>query len=527
MRSAAASLLLCGVATAQPVRELPPVTTDLVHVDVVATDGRGRVVRDLVRGDFELYVDGRATAIELFEPPSPGREAAVEHDGRPRLPAATTAARWLVLSLDAGALTPAGRRRVLEGLEDWTLRQVSGGARLLVTVSDGGMRVLEPPSTSYDDVRRVLATAAAAPVRGASRASADQAVRESIRELVLGAEALDMSCADVFHSAQSLVEVRAQQRTSELRAAIDNLAGLVAALATLPGSKALLYLSEGLEQRPALELFHHLREVCPEALHASSPALAGALELYDLSRDWQELAARANAARVTFYPVDAAGLRTASVADVAHEQRRFAPTSSNDRVREANERAAPGILAEATGGVALHSRNRPASALAIVEDSEQARYALGFVPKQDADGRTSSLRVEVRRRGVRLRHRQSFRLADPGDALVRQAWSTLLLGLERRDLDLEIDTRFDADGGLEVVLRAGASLAALPSARVVILHRGRSGIEAREKVITLLASVVVRIEGAQAGDELAVGVRDSATGRVSVRRLGVGERTAP
>ena len=87
-------------------------------------------------------------------------------------------------------------------------------------------------------------------------------------------------------------------------------------------------------------------------MQSRSSELFAAEREFDLSRAFQEVAARANAARVTIYPVNGGGLTTNSVADVSQQaDRRYTPTPNNDRVRAVNVKAGPGILAEETGGV--------------------------------------------------------------------------------------------------------------------------------------------------------------------------------
>src|SRR5262245_973242 len=39
---------------------------ELVEVDAIVTDGRGRPVKDLTRDDFEILEDGRPQALETF-----------------------------------------------------------------------------------------------------------------------------------------------------------------------------------------------------------------------------------------------------------------------------------------------------------------------------------------------------------------------------------------------------------------------------------------------------------------------------
>jgi hypothetical protein len=93
----------------------------------------------------------------------------------------------------------------------------------------------------------------------------------------------------------------------------------------------------------------------------------------DLSRALRELAARANAARVTLYAIDGAGLTTLSSADVSYGDRRFTPSAHNDLVLRTNLRAGPSILADQTGGVAAFDANRPAVALSSFSDELHGR----------------------------------------------------------------------------------------------------------------------------------------------------------
>jgi hypothetical protein len=105
-------------------------------------------------------------------------------------------------------------------------------------------------------------------------------------------------------------------------AALD---ALVGALGALPGPKTVFYVSGGLEQRPGIDLFHQLGEICPAALQSNFSQVLAPMQEYDLSGAFQALAARANASRVRLNTVDAAGIQNLSGADVSHDDRRTCP----------------------------------------------------------------------------------------------------------------------------------------------------------------------------------------------------------
>jgi hypothetical protein len=166
----------------------------------------------------------------------------------------------------------------------------------------------------------------------------------------------------------------------------------------------------------------------------------------DMSAGLKQAAARANAARVTIYPLDAGGLTTSSVSDVSYDSRRYAPTARNDSVREANLRAGPFILAEQTGGSPVFAANAPAAALGRLSQEIRGRYSLGFTPGRDPDGRTHRLHVELKRKGLRVRHRVSYLHAEPGERQLSRTLAALLLGYEDDGLDARIRAEVGAPG---------------------------------------------------------------------------------
>src|ERR1043166_3655701 len=89
-------------------QEVIKVDTDLVPLDVIATDAKGRLVRDLTKSDFKLYEDGVERPIASFN---------IEKiEGAPR-PVA------IVFAIDvSGSMTPEEVDRVSSAMSEFSQR---------------------------------------------------------------------------------------------------------------------------------------------------------------------------------------------------------------------------------------------------------------------------------------------------------------------------------------------------------------------------------------------------------------------
>jgi hypothetical protein len=352
---------------------------------------------------------------------------------------------------------------------------------------------------------------------------------------------------------QNTVRAHADARRQQLQRAFERLTQTVAALGALPGPKALLYLSQGLDQRPGIQLFHQLGDICPEALHRDASSLLAPMTEYDLSAALKALASRANAARVTVHPLDDGGLPTHSLADVTYSDRRYTPSSQTERIREANLRAGEWILAEETGGRPVLNANDPSGALRQLAQESAGGYALGFTPTRDPDGRSHQIRVEVRRKGLHVRHRRSYFHGATAEAVVDRALAALFFGLEEDTLRAVVDATLAPPSELTAAGRVAnvrikvplASLAGTPGPdgpraqlRIVMAVRNPGGSTGRPVNIRVqwvemaLRSpapdgepddvrheFMVEVTLAPEERDIAVLVQDVGSGRVTTRRV--------
>jgi VWFA-related protein len=567
-RQAVLGALLC-VARAMPsAAQVPTIPTEsqIVHVDVIVTTRRGGVVRDLTLRDFVLLEDGREVPITAFQPPAApqlGDSAASPSLGpdRPQGPASRdpSEAETLVVYVDNLNLTLGGRRRLLGGLSPFLAAQLaSGRGRALVLAEDRGLRALTQLTTSAADVARALVEAERPFPGGQLAVQAERTTLDTVKSTIetLPCES-GSDCVCLLPLLQSIVRSHAEERQHQLRATLARLAEVAAILGTLPGPKTLFYLSDGVDQRPAAHLFHQLGDICPEAYQRDFSTLLAPMQEYDLSRALQDLAAHANTARLTIYPLDGAGLQAPSLADVSRVERRYTPSPRTDAVQKANREAGEWILGEETGGYPILNTNNPARALAGVAQELSGRYVLGFTPDRNPDGRAHRIRVELRRKGLRARYRPSYFHGERAAEVVARTLVALVAGIEADTLGALVSarpepTRPESDAGQadQASVRISVPLGRLaavqgeeedaPVARLRIVIAIRTGSdgkasapEVRDKYVDVPIpagapglpagshDVVVSVPVSGDEGEIAVGVQDVASGLATYRRIPV------
>jgi hypothetical protein len=128
---------------------------------------------------------------------------------------------------------------------------------------------------------------------------------------------------------------------------------------------------------------------------------------YDASRDFRDLAHAANANRVSFYTIDAAGLRLQSSFAASNPRTNSVMVDSSFN---SNHQSPLRFLADTTGGQAIVNTNRTLPGLEKVARDFDTYYSLGFSPTHAANGRYHGLQVRVKgRRDLVVRHREGYR----------------------------------------------------------------------------------------------------------------------
>jgi VWFA-related protein len=480
--AALAVLLAIGGAPAtarQPERAAPPPTfgerveVQVVNVEVWVNGRDGRPVGGLGAADFELLVDGEEVPITNFYSQVGGVPAAAPapRDDEPRdaspaaaepsaAPTASAPDRKLhtVVFVDHANLRAANRARVFDHLRTF-LRESLRPADPVSVVSLGDSLVvhsdfLNDPRT----IERILDEVQSISARpGGNDLQRRQLLSDLFEGTAMRSTEARTAPTDEFSSGPQLNFIRAyaQEEYQQAKATLGSLERFVASLGGIPGRKALVYVSEGIPNRPGEELFIAWRERYRDLRHQRITTLDAEyyreVGHFELLEDFRALARRANAAGVTLYAIDAvsdhgADLRSAGLSGgVAQE----ALTILEANVRDPIESAAV-----ATGGLRLQVSPRLAEELQRVADDFGTFYNLGFRPTHGPDGKEHRIEVKLRRAGSgRVRHREHYRLKSADESMGEATMAALLYQAGENPLGVRLTPgkEHTRDDGLQVL----------------------------------------------------------------------------
>jgi VWFA-related protein len=405
---AVSTAVLCTASTRATAQEIDTtkaipiikVGLDLVQIDAVITDERGRPVTDLKPGDFKLTVDGKPVAITnsaFFAATSKvGTEpdgAGVESDpsrGGPR------SMIFLVDDLNMSFRSAYLAKRALTAFaKDWDTKEALLAIR---SVSDESpdVRLSRKPERIDESIRKVRYNIRSNKGASSAPSFAIAASRASAADMAFGlVRPADGGAADFSNPA--LVRANFEQRVYSLLSTVN-------ALRSVPGRKAVVFISEG------FDLQNNDHRLGMLGVDSPFDSLFGDDSVGNALRSIVEVANRAS---VVVYTLDPSGLLAegpgADIAsmpsDAARSSAALARFSAQGTLRE---------LADGTGGLSVYNRNDLKGGLTDVVADQRAYYLIGFEPPAEAFDRKKSkaqfhkIRLKVERPGLRVRTREGF-----------------------------------------------------------------------------------------------------------------------
>ncbi len=360
------------------------VTSELVLVNVVAHDKKGNLVRDLKKGDFTLFEDGKKQEISTFDFENvdelatagaaeatvsgvrgagtvlrSGKQAAPSLDARDR--------RLILLFFDFSAMEPEQIDRSVDAAKKFVSAKMQP-ADLMALVSLATNMHLDLDFT--DDKTKLLGALTAYTsgqgqgFENGSTGSAEGAAETS------GAFSADDTDFNTFSADRKLLALQS----------------LMQALGKLPQKKSLVYFSNGISQTGADN---------QSALRATTAA-----------------AVKAN---VSIYSMDIRGLQAFPPGGEAqsaslHGQSAYSGASVlNDLNGNASSQETLATLSSDTGGKAFFDSNDFGGVFAQVQKDSSAYYVLGFTSNNPLkDGKYRRLKVQVNRPDLKLDFRSGY-----------------------------------------------------------------------------------------------------------------------
>ncbi|MBV8199373.1 MAG: VWA domain-containing protein, partial [Acidobacteria bacterium] len=378
------------------------VTVNVVNVDVYVSDKKGRVT-GLTKNDFELFEDGRPMAITNFLAVQDGKstggaaEAEAEATDRaPKLPPGYAPPPIpedqklrLVVYIDNFNLKPFDRNRVMRDLRIFLDQKLRRGDQVMLVTYDRELHVRQPFTADTGLVNAQLLALEKISAQGVHGESDRREVLKNIEDALSGTQAMDFARG------------YAGAAFNDISFTIDALKNLVTSLAGMTGRKAVVYVSDGLPMIVGEDVFYAVQNKFPGTSIISENGE------FDTSRRFDELTSQANANRVTFYTIDAGGLRTYS--STTAENATAGQGVYIDSINISNLQASLQLMAEKTGGTYVINANNVGPHLDKIAEDFNTFYSLGYTPPHLGDGRFHKITVKVKRKGVTARFREGYR----------------------------------------------------------------------------------------------------------------------
>jgi VWFA-related protein len=365
------------------------INTQLVQVDVVVTDKKGKHIEDLTEADFELLVDGKKQSLSHFThislPPVKRELASKKKPDTPVAPesmptrqiAPSEVRRTLAFIVDDLGLSFTSTERVRETLRKFVAEQMQEGDLIAIIRTGNGLGMLEQFTSDkrllYSAIERLTFNPLSrnmTPTFGMTNSD-----ESTLTEDEAAQQAAAQADADEFYESNF---------TSGTMGAINF---VVRGLRDLPGRKSVILLSDGFR-------------IYSKNTNDNTTEL--------ILQQLRNLTEQANRSSVVVYAMDAKGLQ--ALFPGADTGGRMTESTLTDAATQAQETLdGPSFLALQTGGFVVTNTNDLNIGIQEAIYDQQSYYLLGFDPEDKTfDRRYHKIKVTVNRPGLRVRTRSGF-----------------------------------------------------------------------------------------------------------------------
>jgi len=425
------------------------VDTEVVLLDVVARDKKGRTVRDLRPDEVEVYedevrqeagnfrfLDSRAIG-EALEDAAPGVAPAAGQAPPPETPKPGESRHLNLVTFLFDQLGPDGRNLARKAALSFLELENRPDVYVAVFQIGESLRLVQQFTTDRDSARTAIQYATgqldtqytAATDRLADAVVRAHAARDALETLTSAGASTESAPAaamlgqevDMANMAVNALRLTdTLQREQQGRSALFSILALAKQQQALAGRKTILFFSEGIQAPPTLE--HVLLAAISEA----------------------------NRANVSVYAVDARGLSTVSDSAAARETlEQAAETSMRQQTTrgfrlftreemlisdtaESSLRmdtiATLGQLAESTGGMLISHTNDVRAGIARAVGDLRGYYEIAYSPSNRTfDGKFRKISLKVTRPGVTVQTRSGYFAMPPGEGTATFPYEVRLL----------------------------------------------------------------------------------------------------
>ena len=414
-------LLLAAPCVAQD-DDVVRVKSNLVNIDVLVKDKKGKYVPDLKAEDFTVFENGVAQKIEFFDAPLSGvTRRSSTPTGAPSEPPGITR-NYVTLVLDSQTTDITNLKQVREGTIKYIREQITDGDVVALMSVSNSLQLLQPFT---HDKTKLIAAIENFGIRGTSKSFEQKDLSDSINALRGELQAANESPTTAIQSPAAgsnaarimimrtvlaqFIKLRTALSLQQSRPILAALAAICEGLRSIPGKKTLVLFSQGF--------------VTPAVL------------------DWQVQSTIdiANRANVAIYIIDSAGLRakapdTTALGTNSPLSGISAATSQEQRIRAVGGETVfdtsrqEGLgreydilyrISGDTGGRFLKGNNDIGQGLERINQEIQARYTIAYrSTNQNFDSSFRKIKIEVRRPDSQVISRQGYYAIPPEDIVL-------------------------------------------------------------------------------------------------------------
>jgi VWFA-related protein len=399
------------------------VTSNLVNLDVIVKDKKGKAITDLKPDDFTITENGVRQNIEFFDsalaaPEGKDKATIVANSPVPRQPGGF-ARNIMALVLDEQTTEAANLKQVRDGTLKYVRERVSDSDSVALFSIAGGLQLLLP--FTQDKAKLISAVEKAYGSSTTSKTSEQHDISENIanlRDQLSGAPSDPITtAAGGSAAAQAMISRRVLEQYIQFRSALSvqqtrpilaALAAICEGLRPIPGKKTLVMFSQGF--------------VAPQVL------------------DWQVQSTIdiANRANVAIYIIDSSGLtggtpQSGALVPASALSGISAATSQESRIRAGAGESVFDIsrqeglnrqqdllyrISEDTGGHFIKNTNDISAGLDRIDAEIRARYTLAYRSTDpNFDGSFRKVKIEVRRSDANVVARPGYYAIPPSQVV--------------------------------------------------------------------------------------------------------------
>uniref|UniRef100_Q01ZD5 VWFA-related domain-containing protein n=1 Tax=Solibacter usitatus (strain Ellin6076) TaxID=234267 RepID=Q01ZD5_SOLUE len=396
----------------------------LVELTVTVLDKKGNAVAGLEPADFTILDEGKPRPVALFRFDGVPAAAPAATAPAPPLPPGVFSNRFerageetprniTALVLDT-LNTPPEQSTVARAQMFRYLRTLAPQTRVALFLMGTQLRILHDFTDDADALRAKLDKATLAmPLANVTNYSQSIVEAEAFVNMFAGDPAMQKAAEEM---ARTMLEVEgmanAQARRLRMERSLAAMEALGQHLAGIPGRKNLVWIGSGFSML--------------SITGAMGMGIHGSVDNFELKV--RQASQRLAQQGIILYIVDSKGLdipwdQTAAARTTLppRGRGRFEPQMDSESASN-DPRPAMGLMAAITGGRYLHNTNDLTAGFKQTATDMQGSYSLGFYMPGDPDNKWHKLKIQVKRPGVSVRHREGY-LASLGPDQ-SPAWTT-------------------------------------------------------------------------------------------------------